>query len=145
MYDRALGQRHDADAPSTGPTAKASRVAGGGMGHQTATLAESSGLGSRKGQTGHSSQRVSEWLGEGDLQTTAQPASWPGREEFGVRRRAGTGAVQSGAVRCWLGWSQSGMQDGNPPKPREEDPGLGRAFLPWSRRQLSEAGQDQRK
>ena len=34
------------------------------------------------------------------------------------------------------------MQDGSFPKPRDEDPALGKTFLPWSRRQLSEAGKD---
>ena len=39
--------------------------------------------------------------------------------------------------------AQSGMQDGSVVKPREVKPAVSETFLPWNRRQLSEAGKGQ--
>jgi hypothetical protein len=64
------------------------------------------------------------------VRTTGQSASSAGRirKEFGERRRqrlGGQSAMQG--RKLWL-------------KPREENPALSEGFLPWTRRQLSEAG-----
>lgn len=64
------------------------------------------------------------------MRTTGQSASSAGRirEEFRERRRAGARRPECDAGReLWL-------------KPREENPALSESFLPWTRRQLSEAG-----
>lgn len=52
------------------------------------------------------------------------------REEFRERRRAGARRPECDAGReLWH-------------KPREENPALSETFLPWTRRHLSEAGQE---
>ena len=64
------------------------------------------------------------------MRTTSQSASSAGRirEEFRERRKADARRPEYDARReLWL-------------KPREENPALSEAFLPWTRRQLSEAG-----
>jgi hypothetical protein len=66
------------------------------------------------------------------VRTAGQSASSAGgiREEFGERRRAGARRPECDAGReLWL-------------KPREENPALSETSLPWTRRHLSEAGQE---
>jgi hypothetical protein len=58
-----------------------------------------------------------------------------------LRHRLRGNGKSLGSVAGQLG-AQSAMQDGSFVKPREDRPALSETFLPWSRRQLSEAGKE---
>jgi hypothetical protein len=87
---------------------------------------------------------------DGRVQFTSQSAEgWP-EETCGrvpnVRHRlrgdgrsSGLGSVAGRGSEPRVGWDGMGMQDGSVVK-RDDKPALSEAFLPWSRRQLSEAG-----
>jgi hypothetical protein len=57
----------------------------------------------------------------------------------GDGRSSGLGSVAGRGSEPRVGWDGMGMQDGSVVK-RDDKPALSEAFLPWSRRQLSEAG-----
>jgi hypothetical protein len=124
MYDRAFGLRLPTCGCSQDQTAKASRVAGGSWCQERPRQSQRT-----KGSNSRARQRRDGWL---EKICRRQPSPRH-RLEGGKSLESVAGQVLGG---------HSGMQDGSFPKPRE-DPALVRTFLPWSRRQLSEAGMAQ--